>query len=75
MVLVTHDVDEAVLLGDRVIVLAPRPGRVSRIFAISMPRPRSRTDDDLVRIRNDVLRALGDGEEDGARGAPIGDPA
>ena len=75
MVLVTHDVDEAVLLGDRVIVLAPRPGRVSRIFAISMPRPRSRTDDDLVRIRNDVLRALGDGEEDGALGAPIGDPA
>lgn len=72
MVLVTHDVDEAVLLGDRVIVLAPRPGRVSRIFEISAPRPRSRTDDDLVRIRNAVLRALGDTGEDGPEAAPIG---
>lgn len=62
MILVTHDVDEAVLLGDRVIVLAPRPGRVARIFDVTAPRPRSRSSDDLVRIRNDILRALGDGD-------------
>ncbi|WFU78163.1 ABC transporter ATP-binding protein [Bradyrhizobium sp. CIAT3101] len=62
MILVTHDVDEAVLLGDRVIVLAPRPGRVARIFDVTAPRPRSRSNDDLVRIRNDILRALGDGD-------------
>lgn len=61
MVLVTHDVDEAVLLGDRIIVLAPRPGRVARIFDVTVPRPRSRSSDDLVHTRNEILRTLGEG--------------
>jgi len=68
MILVTHDVDEAVFLGDRVVVLAPRPGRISRIFDIRAPRPRERSDDDLVRIRNEVLRTLGDDGANAARG-------
>ena len=46
MILVTHDVDEAVFLGDRVVVLAPRPGRISRIFDVPAARPRARSDDD-----------------------------
>ncbi|ABQ36866.1 ABC transporter ATP-binding protein [Bradyrhizobium sp. BTAi1] len=58
MILVTHDVDEAVFLGDRVVVLAPRPGRISRIFDVPAARPRARSDDDLVRLRNEVLRTL-----------------
>lgn len=66
MLLVTHDVDEAAFLGDRVVVLAPRPGRISRIFDIKVDRPRRRSDDDLIRIRNEVLRTL---EQDGAQGA------
>lgn len=63
MILVTHDVDEAVFLGDRVVVLAPRPGRISRIFDVPAARPRARDDDNLIRIRNAVLRTL---ENDGA---------
>ncbi|UFZ05103.1 ABC transporter ATP-binding protein [Bradyrhizobium ontarionense] len=67
MILVTHDVDEAVFLGDRVIVLAPRPGRISRIFDVAAVRPRERSDDDLIRLRNAVLRTL---EQDGAGDPP-----
>jgi len=71
MVLVTHDVDEAVFLGDRVIVLAPRPGRISRIFEVAAKRPRSRTDDDLIHIRNEVLLAL-EGQDRAPQ--PVGRP-
>ncbi|GGF82491.1 sulfonate ABC transporter ATP-binding protein [Azorhizobium oxalatiphilum] len=57
-ILVTHDVDEAVLLGDRVVVMAPRPGRIARILDVSVPRPRDRRDPDLIRLRNEVLQEL-----------------
>jgi len=71
MILVTHDVDEAVFLGDRVVVLAPRPGRISRIFDISRTRPRQRDDDHLIRIRNLVLRTLERDESSGPARAAL----
>ena len=40
-VFITHDIDEAVLLGDRIVVLGPRPGRVHREMAVPIPRPRT----------------------------------
>ncbi|MNL05173.1 Bicarbonate transport ATP-binding protein CmpD [compost metagenome] len=40
VVFITHSIDEAVLLADRVIVMTPRPGRIERILDIDMPRPR-----------------------------------
>jgi sulfonate transport system ATP-binding protein len=57
-ILVTHDVDEAVLLGDRVVVMASRPGRIAEIFHVTVPRPRDRKDPGLLRLRNAVLDAL-----------------
>jgi sulfonate transport system ATP-binding protein len=42
MILVTHDIDEAIYLGDRVVVMSSRPGAILDIFQISLPRPRDR---------------------------------
>jgi NitT/TauT family transport system ATP-binding protein len=38
---ITHSIPEAVLLGDRIVVMSPRPGRITRILDVNIPRPRS----------------------------------
>lgn len=58
LVTVTHDVDEAILLGDRVVLMAPSPGRLARSWQVDLPRPRSRTDARLLAIRSEILTAL-----------------
>jgi NitT/TauT family transport system ATP-binding protein len=52
---VTHSVDEAVFLADRIVVLSPRPGHICEIIPIQQPRPRDRTSVEFAKIRRHVL--------------------
>jgi ABC-type nitrate/sulfonate/bicarbonate transport system ATPase subunit len=61
IVLVTHDIDEAVLLSDQVHILGPRPGRIVASVAVTLPRPRDHATmalPEFARIRQDCLRWL-----------------
>lgn len=58
-IFVTHDIDEALYLGDRVAILTPRPGRIREIVSVPVARPRDRNDPTLLRLRDHVYREFG----------------
>lgn len=58
MLLVTHDIDEAIYMSDRIVLMAPRPGRVDRVIEIPQERPRPRNDPEFLRLRAEILELL-----------------
>jgi NitT/TauT family transport system ATP-binding protein len=62
IVFVTHSVDEAVYLSDRIIVLSGRPGSVREIIDLPWPRPRDRTSTEFAEVRRRVLLMINEGE-------------
>lgn len=55
MLLVTHDIDEAIFLSDRIIVMSPRPGKIKEIISVKLGRPRDRSNEDFMEIRKKIL--------------------
>ncbi|MBO8169862.1 MAG: ABC transporter ATP-binding protein [Thermoanaerobacteraceae bacterium] len=56
IVFVTHDIEEAVFLADRIVIMSPHPGRIKNVIAVSMGRPRDRTDYDFIKIRDVIYK-------------------
>ena len=65
MILVTHDVEEAVYLSHRVVVMSANPGRVVEDLTIDLPFPRDRADGEFVALKRRILAAVG--EDGGSR--------
>lgn len=60
MVLVTHDIDEAVYLADRVVILSSRPGTIKKIVNVDIPRPRRRTGTTFSEVRRKIYQEFFD---------------
>jgi sulfonate transport system ATP-binding protein len=58
MILVTHDIEEALVMSDRVIVMRGNPGRIHQVFTIELPRPRKRTDISFQHLKEQILNEL-----------------
>ncbi|NLW58992.1 MAG: ABC transporter ATP-binding protein [Firmicutes bacterium] len=58
MILVTHDVDEAIYLSDRIVIMTPRPGRISEILEVKLPYPRHRSSTEFLYLRRRIMEKL-----------------
>jgi NitT/TauT family transport system ATP-binding protein/sulfonate transport system ATP-binding protein len=58
MILVTHDIDEALYMSDRIALMTPRPGRIERLIEVSLERPRHRNDARFLELRAMILELL-----------------
>jgi ABC-type nitrate/sulfonate/bicarbonate transport system ATPase subunit len=59
VLLITHDVEEAIHLADRIMVLSPRPTKIQATFEVKLPHPRKLTSPDVQQLRVAILKELG----------------
>ncbi len=64
IVMITHDVDEAIYLSNRIIIMSPRPGRIRNIIEVRNSYPRNRNGSDFISIRKEILEILDFAEEE-----------
>ena len=55
IIFVTHDIEEAVFLADRVVIMTPNPGKIKNIVNVPLSRKRDRTDPDFIKIRDRIF--------------------
>lgn len=58
MLLVTHDIDEAIYMADRIVIMTPHPGRIERSINVSLDRPRQRNSPAFLQLRSEILELL-----------------
>jgi ABC-type nitrate/sulfonate/bicarbonate transport system ATPase subunit len=58
MLLVTHDIDEAIYMSDRIVVMTPAPARIDRVIDVALPRPRLRNELGFLELRAEILELL-----------------
>ena len=58
MLLVTHDIDEAIYMCDRIVLMTPRPGRIERVIDVKLQRPRQRNSPDFLALRAEILEEM-----------------
>ena len=58
ILLVTHDIDEAIYMSDRIVIMTPRPGRVERVIEVNLERPRQRNSAEFLKLRGEILEML-----------------
>jgi ABC-type nitrate/sulfonate/bicarbonate transport system ATPase subunit len=58
MLLVTHDIDEAIYMSDRIVIMTQRPGRIERIIPVNLSRPRDRSSSEFLQLRSEILELL-----------------
>jgi ABC-type nitrate/sulfonate/bicarbonate transport system ATPase subunit len=59
VLLITHDVEEAIYLADRILVLSPRPTTIQTTFQVDLPHPRKLSDPKAQTLREAILKELG----------------
>jgi NitT/TauT family transport system ATP-binding protein len=62
VLLVTHDIDEAILVADRIVLMAGQPGRIVREWRVDIARPRHEYPDEVAKLRLDIVSALRTGD-------------